>query len=70
MRRAYVHEQLDAYAVALRRNDFPVEVYEDNLTRLAQAEADLAVARANHSDAKLVHGRSVPSSNTLSWGAP
>ena len=41
VRRAYVHEKLDAYAVDLRKNDFAVEVYEDNLTRLAQAEADM-----------------------------
>jgi len=41
VRRAYIHDRLDAYAVALRKNDFEVEVYEDNLTRLAQAEADM-----------------------------
>jgi parvulin-like peptidyl-prolyl isomerase len=39
MRRAYIHEKLDASAMTLRRNDF--EVYEENLTRLAQTEADM-----------------------------
>ena len=41
VRRAYIHEKLDAYVVGLRKNNFEVEVYEDNLTRLAQAEADM-----------------------------
>jgi len=40
-RRAYIHEKLDAYVVDLRKNDFQVEVYEDKLTQLAQAEADM-----------------------------
>jgi parvulin-like peptidyl-prolyl isomerase len=43
-RRRYIHDQLDAYVVDLRKNDFTVEVYEDNLVRLAQQEADM-VAR-------------------------
>jgi hypothetical protein len=43
-RRRYVHDQLDAYVQELRKNDFTVEVYEDNLVRLAQQEADM-VAR-------------------------
>jgi parvulin-like peptidyl-prolyl isomerase len=41
VRRAYIHEKLDAYVVDLRKKDFEVEVYEDNLTRLAQAEANM-----------------------------
>ena len=41
VRRAYIHEKLDAYVVGLRQKAFEVEVYEDNLTRLAQAEADM-----------------------------
>jgi hypothetical protein len=40
-RRLYIHEKLDAYVVDLRRHRFDVEVYEDKLTRLAQAEADM-----------------------------
>ena len=41
VRRTYIHDRLDAYVVDLRRKDFEVVVYEDNLTRLAQAEADM-----------------------------
>jgi parvulin-like peptidyl-prolyl isomerase len=43
-RRRYIHDQLDAYVQDLRKNDFTVEVYEDNLVRLSQQEADM-VAR-------------------------
>jgi parvulin-like peptidyl-prolyl isomerase len=43
-RRAYIHDKLDAYVVDLRKNHFPVEVDEANLTRLAQAEADMVKA--------------------------
>jgi len=40
-RRRYIHDQLDAYVIDLRKNDFTVEVYEDNMVRLAQQEADM-----------------------------
>ncbi len=40
-RRRYIHDQLDAYVTDLRKNDFTVQVYEDNLVRLAQKEADM-----------------------------
>jgi len=43
-RRRYIHDQLDTYVQDLRKNDFTVVVYEDNLVRLAQQEADM-VAR-------------------------
>jgi parvulin-like peptidyl-prolyl isomerase len=43
-RRRYIHDQLDVYVMDLRKNNFTVEVYEDNLVRLAQKEADM-VAR-------------------------
>ena len=43
-RRRYIHDQLDSYVMDLRKNDFTVEVYEDNMVRLAQQEADM-VAR-------------------------
>ena len=43
-RRRYIHDQLDAYVMDLRKNAFTVEVYEDNMVRLAQQEADM-VAR-------------------------
>jgi peptidyl-prolyl cis-trans isomerase D len=50
-RRRYIHDQLDAYVQDLRKNDFTVEVYEDNLVRLAQQEADM-VARLTEQAAK------------------
>ena len=40
-RRRYIHDQLDAYVIDLRKNDFTVEVYEDNMVRLAQQEANM-----------------------------
>lgn len=43
-RRRYIHDQLDAYVQELRKEQFTVQVYEDNLVRLAQQEADM-VAR-------------------------
>ena len=46
VRRAYIHDRLDAYVVDLRRNVFDVEVYEERLVELAQAEADMVAALA------------------------
>ena len=43
-RRRYIHEQLDTYVQDLRKNEFTVEVYEDNLVRLGQKEADYIAA--------------------------
>jgi len=43
-RRRYIHDQLDNYVMDLRKNTFTVEVFEDNLVRLSQQEADM-VAR-------------------------
>ena len=43
-RRRYIHQQLDDYVMALRKDRFSVEVYENNMVRLAQQEADM-VAR-------------------------
>jgi parvulin-like peptidyl-prolyl isomerase len=40
-RRTYIHDKLDEYVVELRKNEFPVEVYEDKLIELAQQEADM-----------------------------
>ena len=40
-RRKYIHGRLDDYVVNLRKNEFPVEVYEDSLILLAQQEADM-----------------------------
>jgi parvulin-like peptidyl-prolyl isomerase len=50
-RRRYIHDQLDAYVRELRQNAFTVEVYEDNLVRLAQQEADM-VARLSEQAAQ------------------
>ena len=41
VRRKYIHEKLNDYVVELRKNEFPVQVYEDVLIRLAQQEADM-----------------------------
>ncbi len=40
-KRRYIHEKLDDYVVKLRMDDFKVEVYQDNMIRLAQQEADM-----------------------------
>jgi hypothetical protein len=40
-KRTYIHEKLDEYVVNLRKDVFRVEVYEDNIIRLAQQEADM-----------------------------
>ena len=40
-RRRYLDQKLNEYAVNLRQNEFPVEVYQDVLLRLAQQEADM-----------------------------
>ena len=50
-RRRYIHDQLDSYVMDLRKNAFTVEVYEDNMVRLAQKEADM-VARLTEQAAK------------------
>ena len=41
VKRKYMHEQLDAYTAELRKHRFKVEVYQDKLQRLSQAEADM-----------------------------
>lgn len=41
VRRRYLDDKLNAYVVKLRREEFPVEVYQDVLVRLAQQEADM-----------------------------
>ncbi len=40
MRCRFIHERPDHCVVALRTNDFPVQVYEDMVIRLVQQEAD------------------------------
>jgi len=48
-RRKFIHGKLDNYVVNLRKNDFPVEVYEDKLILLAQREADMVKQLAESS---------------------
>jgi peptidyl-prolyl cis-trans isomerase C len=43
-RRRYLQEQMNDYVVNLRKNEFPVVVYEDNLDRLFKAEAEWIAA--------------------------
>jgi len=50
-RRRYIHDHLDQYVMDLRNNDFTVQVYENNIIRLAQKEADM-VARLTEEAAK------------------
>ena len=45
-RRLYIHDRLDEYTANLRKNDFTVEVYEDKIIQLAQAEADMVAQLA------------------------
>jgi len=40
VRREWLDDKLDAYAVKLRKEEFPVVVYEDVIVRLSQQEAD------------------------------
>ena len=40
-RRRYIHDQLDRYVMELRKSEFTVQVFEDNLVVLAQKEADM-----------------------------
>ena len=43
-RRRYLQEQMNAYVVNLRKNEFPVVVYEDTIDRLFKAEAEWIAA--------------------------
>jgi len=43
-RRRYLQEKMNAYVVDLRKNEFPVVVYEDTLDRLFKAEAEWIAA--------------------------
>ncbi len=43
-RRRYLQEQMNAYVINLRQNEFPVVVYEDQLDRLFRAEAEWIAA--------------------------
>ena len=46
VRRSYLHEKLNTYTADLRKNEFPVEVYQDRLVQLAQQEADMVKSLA------------------------
>ena len=43
-RRKYLDEKLDAYTTELRKDQFPVKVYQDRLVQLEQQEADMVKA--------------------------
>ena len=45
-RRLYIKDRIAAYTVGLRKNDFTVEVYEDKIIQLAQAESDMVAQLA------------------------
>jgi parvulin-like peptidyl-prolyl isomerase len=55
-RRRYIHDKLDDYVMDLRKNQFEVEVYENNMVRLGQQEADMV--------AKLMEQATEPGSRT------
>ncbi len=55
-RRRYIHQQLDDYVMALRKDQFTVDVYENNMVRLAQKEADMV--------ARLMEQSTAPGSRT------
>ena len=40
VRRMYMHHQLDEYTTKLRKESFPVKVYQDNLQKIMQAEVN------------------------------
>jgi parvulin-like peptidyl-prolyl isomerase len=46
-RRSYLHEKLNTYTADLRKNQFPVEVYQDQLVQLEQQEADMVKSLAD-----------------------
>jgi parvulin-like peptidyl-prolyl isomerase len=50
-RRLYLKEKLSDYTVELRKEQFPVVVYEDNLKRLFQAEAQMIAAKTREMEA-------------------
>ncbi len=43
-RRRYLQEKMNEYVVNLRKNEFPVVVYEENIDRLFKAEAEWVAA--------------------------
>jgi parvulin-like peptidyl-prolyl isomerase len=43
-RRRYLQEKMNDYVINLRKNEFPVVVYEDNIDRLFKAEAEWIAA--------------------------
>ena len=50
-RRLYLKQKLSDYVVELRKDQFPVVVYEDNLKRLFQAEAQMIAAKTREMEA-------------------
>jgi len=50
-RRLYLKEKLNDYVVELRKEQFPVVVYDENLKRLFQAEAQMIAAKTKEMEA-------------------
>ncbi len=50
VRRRYLHEKIDDYTAALRKDRYPVQVYQDRLVRLEQQEADMVKSLAQKAE--------------------
>jgi parvulin-like peptidyl-prolyl isomerase len=49
-RKAYLDAKLDAYTADLRKNQFPVEVFQERLVQFAQREADMVKSLAEKAE--------------------
>ena len=58
-RRLYLKEKLNDYVVGLRKEQFPVVVYDENLKRLFQAEAQMIAAKTREMEANPERARQV-----------
>ena len=52
VRRMYMHHKLDEYTTKLRKESFPVKVYQDTLQKLMQAEVNQAEAQGKEQAAE------------------
>ena len=48
----YMHHKLDEYTTKLRKESFPVKVYQDTLQKLMQAEVNQAEAQGKEQAAE------------------
>ena len=58
-RRLYLKEKLNDYVVGLRKSEFPVVVYDENLDRLFQAEAQWIAAKTREMEANPERARQI-----------